>query len=166
MGLGISEAELRKVDHNSGGRNQPHSVSSYADILVMGSSFVTELFADTCCFSLVHISCLSNSVVICFVFLCGLGMYTTWVKLRAFSYAGTIPCCFSVHCSVGFSTSESCTQKKPSDWLLLAVVLQGKPNTTFYVDRKMEVFIQEWIAIYAKLGMHPLHVGSSNLNCL
>lgn len=51
-----SEAALRKVDHNSEGQRQPHGVSPYPDILVTGSSFVTELSADTCCFSQVHVA--------------------------------------------------------------------------------------------------------------
>lgn len=130
----------RKVDYNSEDQNRPHSVSSHTDILVMGSSFVIEPSADTYCFFLAHISWLNKWMVVCFVFLCEPGTNAIWIKLRAFSY-GQNSCYFILHCNLGFSTLESCTQKKPSgDWLVTAV-LQEESNATFYVDRKMEMFI-------------------------
>lgn len=84
-------------------------------------------------------------MLVCFVFLCELGTYAIGIKLRTFSCGqDQYPYCYSVStATLAFSTQESCTQKQPSDCLLVTGVLQGKPNTTFYVDRKMEVFIQE-----------------------
>lgn len=71
--------------------------------------------------------------------------------------ARTNPCCYSFSTATLAFPHRKTAHKRNLQaacwWLLFS---RGKSNTTFYVDRKTEVFIQEWIAIYAKWGTHPL----------